>query len=105
MLAPEVDDAFVMDFAWLIDRRAAELMKMLMAFEQADVVVISKLSELDEKTITLHDDIFAMDSSTSGEVYASFLARNCREAVQKSPRATIARPWAVFAKRIAACTE
>jgi hypothetical protein len=31
VFAPKVDDVFVMDFAWLIDRRAADLMKMLMA--------------------------------------------------------------------------
>jgi hypothetical protein len=30
VFAPEFDDVFVMDLAWLIDRRAVDLMKMLM---------------------------------------------------------------------------
>jgi hypothetical protein len=29
VFAPEFNDVFVMDFAWLIDRRAVDLMKML----------------------------------------------------------------------------
>jgi hypothetical protein len=29
VFAPEFDDVFVMDFAWLIDRRAVDLRKML----------------------------------------------------------------------------
>jgi hypothetical protein len=57
VFAPEFNDVFVMDFAWLIDRRAVDLMKMLIRvagppevpvlthFGQSSVTVLRKANE------------------------------------------------------------
>lgn len=105
VFAADFEDVFVMDFEWLVDRRAIGLVKMLMTYEGSAAVVISKLAELDEKIVAFDEDVFMVAASADDESYSSFVRRNWREASQKSPSPAIRRPWAVFAKRIAACSE
>jgi hypothetical protein len=105
VFAPQFNDVFVMDFGWLVDPKVVGLLKMLMASENSAIVVISKLSELNGKPITLEQDVFVIDRSTSEESYANFLRRNWHEALQKSAPPDIKKPWTVFANMLAACSE
>lgn len=105
VFASEFRDVFVMDFAWLIDCRIVSLVKMLMGSEHSDMVVISKLSALDEETSAPENDTFPIDLSTTEDSYTSFLRRNWHEAAQKFAPPGLKRPWMVFARTLAACSE